>query len=89
MEDTLEEQTNRALQQLEQLQDRLAQHPSPAENLPPQTDPPPAPAPQSGQSLLRFLHLDNDTLLILPLVLLLAREGADDTLLLALLYLLL
>ena len=37
--------------------------------------------------LSRFLHMENDTALLLPLLLLLGREGADDALLLALLYL--
>ncbi|MBQ7597395.1 MAG: hypothetical protein IJU56_02310 [Clostridia bacterium] len=55
---------------------------------------PPAPAssqPKPGAHLngllSRFLHMENDTALLLPLLLLLGREGADDALLLALLYL--
>ena len=56
---------------------------------PPKTKQMPAPRPQGPQSLLRFLHLDSDALLILPLVLLLSREGADNALLLALLYIML
>ena len=54
--------------------------------------PPPLPPParqQGPQSLLRFLRLDSDALLILPLVLLLGRDGADPALLLALLYIML
>ena len=56
---------------------------------PPKAKQMPAPRPQSPQSLLHFLHLDSDVLLILPLVLLLSREGADNALLLALLYIML
>ena len=52
---------------------------------------PPVPAPKPGAHLngllSRFLHMENDTALLLPLLLLLGREGADDALLLALLYL--
>ncbi len=47
---------------------------------------PPKPAPGLPGFLSRFLHMENDTALILPLLLLLGREGADDALLLALLY---
>ena len=49
--------------------------------------PPAAQQPSKLQSLFsRFLHMENDTALIIPLLLLLSREGADDALLLALLY---
>lgn len=43
---------------------------------------------QSQGILSAFLSMDNDMALILPLILLLGKEGADDILLLALLYIL-
>ncbi|MFI3141957.1 MAG: hypothetical protein R3Y27_06590 [Clostridia bacterium] len=43
---------------------------------------------RSSGPLGAFLSMDNDTALILPLILLLGKEGADDILLLALLYIL-
>lgn len=87
MAETLEEQTQRALQQLREMQ-RDTQPEEPACAAPPPK--PTAPRPQPGtQSLLRFLRLDSDALLILPLILLLSREGADTALLLALVYILL
>ncbi len=59
----------------------------PAPQQPPPKLPPAAQRPSKLQSLFsRFLHMENDTALILPLLLLLSREGADDALLLALLY---
>lgn len=87
MADTLEEQTQRALRQLREMQ-RDTQQSKLTDAAP---DPEPsAPSPQPGaQSLLRFLRLDSDALLILPLILLLSREGADTALLLALVYILL
>ena len=88
MADPLEEQTQRALEELRNMQQNTHSKDSPVET----KDTPPAlpPAKQPGaQSLLRFLHLDSDALLILPLILLLSREGADNALLLALLYVLL
>ena len=89
MADPLEEQTERALQQLREMQQHVRPEDTPNET---ETTPPPAlpPATNAGaQSLLRFLRLDSDALLILPLILLLSREGADNALLLALLYILL
>ena len=80
MAEPLEEQTQRALRQLQELH-RSSQPPVP-ELLPP-TPPPKA------QSLPKFLRLDSDALLILPLILLLSREGADTALLLALVYIIL
>lgn len=85
MTEDLEELTRRALQQMQQMpppkQETDAPKAEPAPHLPPH--------PQGQQSLLRFLRLDSDALLILPLVLLLGREGADNALLLALLYIML
>lgn len=51
---------------------------------------PPKQAKKQIQSspLSAFLSMDNDMALILPLILLLGKEGADDILLLALLYIL-
>ncbi|MBR6314728.1 MAG: hypothetical protein IKR49_08870 [Clostridia bacterium] len=87
MADSLEEQTQRALQQLREMQHNM-QSTEPADAAPERK--PSAPLPQPGaQSLLRFLRLDSDALLILPLILLLSREGADNALLLALVYILL
>ena len=87
MADSLEEQTQRALQQLREMQ-RDTQQSAPMDDVPKQQ--PSVPLPQPGaQSLLRFLRLDSDALLILPLILLLSREGADNALLLALVYILL
>lgn len=83
--DDLEERTRSALQQMAQMappKEPDAPEPAPA--------PPPLPPRQQGpQSLLRFLRLDSDALLILPLILLLGRDGADSALLLALLYIML
>ena len=87
MADSLEEQTQRALQQLREMQ-RDTQSTEPTDAAPERK--PSAPLPQPGaRSLLRFLRLDSDALLILPLILLLSREGADNALLLALVYILL
>ena len=80
MAESLEEQTRRALQQLQELHQSSKPQPPTPEPL--------SPAPPQ-QSLLRFLRLDSDALLILPLLLLLSREGADAALLLALVYVLL
>ena len=68
--------------------EQIRQMPQQPEHAAPQ--PPPAlPSQPEKQSLLRFLRLDSDALLILPLILLLGREGADNALLLALLYIML
>ena len=87
MAETLEEQTQRALRQLREMQrDTQPEEPENAASTPKPT----ASRPHPGtQSLLRFLRLDSDALLILPLILLLSREGADTALLLALVYILL
>ena len=83
--DDLEERTRRALQQMAQMAPpKEPDAPEPAPALPPLP-----PRQQGPQSLLRFLRLDSDALLILPLILLLGREGADSALLLALLYIML
>ncbi len=84
MAESLEEQTRRALRQMMEL--HKSSEPQP-ESQPPVSERPPSSVPQ--QSLLRFLRLDSDALLILPLILLLSREGADTALLLALVYVLL
>lgn len=81
-----EELTQRVLQQRQQTP------PDKEEAIPPASVPPSPPSAfylQSSQSLLQFLRLDSDALLILPLVLLLSRDGADNALLLALLYIML
>ena len=86
--DDLEERTRRALQQMAQMAPpKEPDAPEPAPALPPL--PPLPPRQQGPQSLLRFLRLDSDALLILPLILLLGRDGADSALLLALLYIML
>lgn len=58
--------------------------------LPKKTVPPPAqkkkPTLKGIGSLLEKVNLEDDTALLLPLIILLAREGADEKLLLALLY---
>lgn len=83
--DDLEELTRRALQQMAQMAPpKEPDAPEPAQALPPLP-----PRQQGPQSLLRFLRLDSDALLILPLILLLGRDGADSALLLALLYIML
>ncbi len=83
--DDLEERTRRALQQMAQMAPpKEPDAPEPAPALPPLP-----PRQQGPQSLLRFLRLDSDALLILPLILLLGRDGADSALLLALLYIML
>ena len=83
--DDLEELTRRALQQMAQMAPpKEPDAPEPAPALPPLP-----PRQQGPQNLLRFLRLDSDALLILPLVLLLGRDGADSALLLALLYIML
>ncbi len=83
--DDLEELTRRALQQMAQMAPpKEPDAPEPAPALPPLP-----PRQQGPQSLLRFLRLDSDALLILPLILLLGRDGADSALLLALLYIML
>ena len=83
--DDLEERTRRALQQMAQMAPpKEPDAPEPVPALPPLP-----PRQQGPQSLLRFLRLDSDALLILPLILLLGRDGADSALLLALLYIML
>ncbi len=93
-----EEQIRDAVRQMQQMKAHAPQSEakepplqSEAKEPPPQASPPLPPQqeihPASG--LLQFLHLDSDALLILPLILLLMREGADDKLVLALLYVLL
>lgn len=83
--DDLEELTRRALQEMAQMAPpKEPDAPEPAPALPPLP-----PRQQGPQSLLRFLRLDSDALLILPLILLLGRDGADSALLLALLYIML
>ena len=82
MDEPQEAQVMEAVRQMQQMRDRTAQT-----QIPPALPPPAAQEPPSG--LLQFLHLDSDALLILPLLLLLMREGADDKLVLALLYVLL
>ena len=84
-----EQQIRDAVRQMQQMHAHAPQ--SEAEK-PPQASPPALPRPQNNppaSGLLQFLHLDSDALLILPLILLLMREGADDKLVLALLYVLL
>ena len=84
-----EERTKKAIRQLQEMQQQAPPQP---QSPPPQPQSPKQIAPPHGkntQGLLQFLHLDSDALLILPLLLLLMREGADDQLLLALLYILL
>jgi hypothetical protein len=83
--DELEELTRRALQQMSEMPQQKQTPDAPKEERKPL---PPLPR-QQDHSLLRFLRLDSDALLILPLVLLLGREGADSGLLLALLYIML
>ncbi len=93
-----EEQIRDAVRQMQQMKAHAPQ--SEAKEPPPQSeakDPPPQASPPlppqqeipPASGLLQFLHLDSDALLILPLILLLMREGADDKLVLALLYVLL
>ena len=61
---------------------------------PPSTRPPeirkskarPQSKPKTASPLSSLFHLDSDTAMILPLLILLGREGTDDILLLALLY---
>ena len=84
-----EQQILDAVRQMQQMHTHAPQ--SEAEE-PPQASPPALPPQQESHpasGLLQFLHLDSDALLILPLILLLMREGADDKLVLALLYVLL
>ena len=83
-----EEQILDAVRQMQQMHAHVPQ--SEAEE-PPQASPalPPQQESHPASGLLQFLHLDSDALLILPLILLLMREGADDKLVLALLYVLL
>lgn len=69
--------------------EQIRQMPQQPEHAAPQPPPPALPPQPEKQSLLRFLRLDSDALLILPLILLLGREGADNALLLALLYIML
>ena len=93
-----EEQIRDAVRQMQQMKAHApqseAKEPPPqseAKEPPPQASPPLPPQQESHPTsgLLQFLHLDSDALLILPLILLLMREGADDKLVLALLYVLL
>lgn len=94
-----EEQIRDAVRQMQQMKAHApqseAKEPPPqseAKAPPPQASPPALPPQQESHpasGLLQFLHLDSDALLILPLILLLMREGADDKLVLALLYVLL
>jgi len=86
-----EEQVQEAIAQMQQMNTQAppADTQSPLKQAPP---PPALPQPKEANpasGLLQFLHLDSDALLILPLLLLLMREGADDKLVLALLYILL
>ena len=80
----------KAIAQMKEMQTKAAPSTPPKKEAPPPSPPlhPPASHRPSGlQGLFsRFLHMENDTALILPLLLLLSREGADDALLLALLY---
>ena len=85
-----DEQILDAVRQMQQMHTHAPQTNAP--DPPPQTSPPALPQQQESHpasGLLQFLHLDSDALLILPLILLLMREGADDKLVLALLYVLL
>ena len=85
-----EEQIRDAVRQMQQMKAHAPQ--SEAKDPPPQASPPALPPQQESHpasGLLQFLHLDSDALLILPLILLLMREGTDDKLVLALLYVLL
>ena len=85
MSEREEERTRQVIRQMQQSGEHA---PPPKPSAPPPAPlPPPNEQPPSG--LLQFLHLDSDALLVLPLLLLLGREGADDKLLLALLYILL
>ena len=84
MSEREEERTRQVIRQMQQSGEHT---PPPKPPLPPPNEQPPNEQPPSG--LLQFLHLDSDALLVLPLLLLLGREGADDKLLLALLYILL
>lgn len=90
MSEREEERTRQVIRQMQQSGEHAPppkpSAPPPAP-LPPPNEQPPNEQPPSG--LLQFLHLDSDALLVLPLLLLLGREGADDKLLLALLYILL
>ena len=90
MSEREEERTRQVIRQMQQSGEHTPppkpSAPPPAP-LPPPNEQPPNEQPPSG--LLQFLHLDSDALLVLPLLLLLGREGADDKLLLALLYILL
>ena len=79
MSEREEERTRQVIRQMQQS----------GEHTPPPKPPLPPPNEQPPSGLLQFLHLDSDALLVLPLLLLLGREGADDKLLLALLYILL
>ena len=85
MSEREEERTRQVIRQMQQSGEHAPPPKPPAP--PPAPLPPPNEQPPSG--LLQFLHLDSDALLVLPLLLLLGREGADDKLLLALLYILL
>ena len=82
MADDFQSMQKKAIAQMKEMQTKALPKESPAP-LPPE---PPRRTPKPNGLLSRFLHMENDTALILPLLLLLSREGADDALLLALLY---
>lgn len=86
MSEREEERTRQVIRQMQQSGEHA---PPPKPSAPPPKPPLPPPNEQPPSGLLQFLHLDSDALLVLPLLLLLGREGADDKLLLALLYILL
>ena len=75
----------KAIAQMKEMQTKALPPEPPALPKPPPSEPPRR-TPKPSGLLSRFLHMENDTALILPLLLLLSREGADDALLLALLY---
>ena len=74
-----------AIEQMKALQSQAQTPPAPPGALEPPKPVPDRPAQRRG-FLSRFLHLENDTALLLGLLLFLGREGADEGLLLALLY---
>ena len=75
----------KAIAQMKEMQTKALPPEPPAWPKPPPSEPPRR-TPKPSGLLSRFLHMEIDTALVLPLLLLLSREGADDALLLALLY---
>ena len=84
-----------AIRRVKEMQQRAVPLPEPTSSPEPkapkpepphQTPTPPKPQRKRASPLSSLFHLDSDVSLILPLLLLLSREGADDALLLALLY---